>query len=87
MAQGQRMVARKLVGFGAMAAQWPSARITIELGCLGAVAAQEATIEVIGLGAISARINIKIVSLGAISARINIKIVNLSTMAARESNH
>ena len=56
------MVARKLVGFGAMAAQWPSARIAIELGCLGAMAAQEAIIEVIGLGAISARINIKIVA-------------------------
>ena len=81
------MVAHKLVGFGAMAAQWPSARIAIELACLNAITAQEATIEVIGLGAISVRINIKIVSLGAISARINIKIVSLGAMAARESNH
>jgi hypothetical protein len=32
------MVKRKVVGFGAMAAQWPSARIAIELGCLGAMA-------------------------------------------------
>ncbi len=63
------------------------ARINNKIRCLGAMAAQESTIKLIGLGAISTRINIKIVSLGAISARINIKIVSLGAMAAQESNH
>ena len=80
---------------------WPHARINNKISCLSAMAARESTIELIGLGAISARINnkivslgtisvrinIKIVSLGTISVRINIKIVSLGTMAARESNH
>ena len=63
------------------------ARINNKIRCLGAMAAQESTIKLIGLGAISTRINIKLVSLGTISARINIKIVSLGAMAAQESNH
>jgi hypothetical protein len=66
---------------------WPRARINNKISCLGAMAAQESEIKLIGLGAISTRINIKIVSLGAISGSINIKIVSLGVMAAQESNH
>jgi hypothetical protein len=47
------MAARKLVGFGAMAAQWPSTRIVIELGCPGVMAvdgrARESTIKLVAL--------------------------------------
>ena len=66
---------------------WPRTRINNKISCLGAMAAQESTIKLIGLGAISTRINIKLVSLGTISARINIKIVSLGAMAAQESNN
>ena len=62
---------------------WPRTRINNKISWLGAMAVQESTIELIGLGAISARINIKIVSLGAISTRINIKIVSLGAISAR----
>ena len=66
---------------------WPRARINNKISCLGAMAARESTIELIGLGAISARINIKIVSLSTISVRINIKIASLGAMTAQECNH
>ena len=49
---------------------WPRVRINSKISCLSTMAARESAIELIGLGAISARINIKIVSLGAISMRI-----------------
>jgi hypothetical protein len=55
------------------------------------MAARESTIELIGLGAISARINIKIVSLGNQHENPTIKSAGLGAMAtdgpARESNH
>jgi hypothetical protein len=53
LAQRQQMATCKLVGFGAMAAQWPSANIAIELGCLGVMAvdghARESTIKLVAL--------------------------------------